>query len=372
MKLNLDLQDAHQGPYLAQDRVRALFEIRGPTFHKSPRISVKFVGTMVVSFPTHVNGASPGHFTTVLFEESRKIEYRDLQWDEDAASGESIYTTPIDFQFPAEANCYCARPQKCQLPPSMDIAEPEMSVKVTYGIVVSVGRCILGPMTKVKSVAVEIPFSCTPTITSLPRSSCVLSVAMNEKSGRGYAHQRNTIMDQEHADGSCPSYSPKYSPSIKVEVLLPQPAVLIRGQPTPVRVIIHTPPDVLESGVYLRSVSMDLKSTVMTSVGMLPRTATQRRHGCSMAGAVKIDSEVFELDSGAWGNFFVMNTKPTTQSCIVRLDHAMEIVTGISIGLGSEVKYAVATFDVIVMDPPPAYEVGDAIQLQADAIQLQA
>ncbi|KAM0451913.1 hypothetical protein ACHAO4_005872 [Trichoderma viride] len=365
MKLNLDLQDAHQGPYLAQDRVRALFEIRGPTFHKSPRISVKFVGTMVVSFPTHVNAASPGQFTTVLFEESRKIEYRDLQWDEDEASGESIYTTPIDFQFPAEANCYCNRPQKCQLPPSMDVVDPEMSVKVTYGIVVSVGRCILGPMTKVKSVAVEIPFSCTPTITSLPRSSCVLSVAMNEKSGRGYAHQRNTIMDQEHADGSCPSYSPKYSPSIKVEVLLPQPAVLIRGQPTPVRVIIHTPPDVLESGVYLRSVTMDLKSTVMTSVGMLPRTATQRRHGCSMAGAVKIDSEVFELDSGAWGNFFVMNTKPTTQSCIVRLDHAMEIVTGISIGLGSDIKYAVATFDVIVMDPPPAYEVGDAIQMQA-------
>lgn len=248
----------------------------------------------------------------------------------------------------------------------MNINEPEMSVKVAYGIVVSVGRSILGPMTKVKSVAVEIPFSCTPTITSLPRSSCVLSVAMNEKSGRRYARQQNAIMDQEHDDGSCPSYSPKYSPAIKIEVLLPQLAILIRGQPTPVRVIIHTPPDMLESGnVYLRSVSMDLKSTVMTSVGMLPRTATQRRHGCSMAGAVKIDSEVFELDSGAWGNFFVMNTKATTASCIVRLDHAMEIVTGISIGLGSEIKYATATFDVIVMDPPPAYEVGDAIQLQA-------
>lgn len=248
----------------------------------------------------------------------------------------------------------------------MNITEAEMSVKVTYGIVVSVGRCILGPMTKVKSVAVEIPFSCTPSITSLPRSSCVLSVAMNEKSGRKNAHQRNAIMDQEHADGSCPSYSPKYSPSLKVEVLLPQPAILIRGQPTPVRVIIHTPPDMLEAGnLYLRSVSMDLKSTVMTSVGMLPRTATQRRHGCSMAGAVKIDSEVFELDSGAWGNFFVMNTKPTTESCIVRLDHAVEVVTGISIGLGSDIKYAAATFSVIIMDPPPAYEAGDAIQLQA-------
>jgi hypothetical protein len=66
MKLNLDLKDAHQGPFLAQDRVRASFEIRGPTFHKSPRISVKFVGTMVVSYPTHVNAASPGHFTTVV------------------------------------------------------------------------------------------------------------------------------------------------------------------------------------------------------------------------------------------------------------------------------------------------------------------
>ncbi len=95
----------------------------------------------------------------------------------------------------------------------------------------------------------------------------------------------------------------------------------------------------IESGnVYLRSVSMDLKTSVMTSIGMIPRTITQRKHGCSMAGAVKIDSELFELDSGAWGNFFVMNTKPTTESCIVRMDHVMEIVTGISVGLGNDIK----------------------------------
>ncbi|KAM0253372.1 hypothetical protein ACHAQJ_007267 [Trichoderma viride] len=363
MKLSLALKDAHQGPYLAQDRVRASFEIRGPTFHKSPRISVKFVGTMVVSYPTQINAASPGHVTTVLFEESKKIEYRDLQWDEDVNSGESIYTTPIDFQFPAEASCYCNRPQKCSLPPSMDVNEPEMRVRVAYSLIVSVGRCVLGPMTKTKSVAVEIPFSCTPSLASLPRSSCVLSVPMSEKRGRGPARFRQAIEDQEQEDGSCPSYSPEFSPSIKLEVHLPQPAILIRGEPTPVRIIVHTPTNMLESGnVYLRSLSMDLLSSVTTSLGMMPRTVTQRKHGSSMAGAVKIDSETFELDSGAWGNFFVMNTRPTTASCIVRMDHAMEIVTGISVGLGSDIKYAMATFNVIVMDPPPAYEVGGAIQ----------
>ncbi|RFU79562.1 hypothetical protein TARUN_2671 [Trichoderma arundinaceum] len=294
MKLNLDLKDAHQGPYLAQDLVRASFEIRGPTFHKSPRISVKFIGTMVVSYPTQVNAASPGQVTTVLFEQSKKIENRNFKWDEDPSSGESIYTTPIEFQFPAEANCYCNRPKRCPLPPSMDINEHDMRT--------------------------------------------------------------------EHDDGSCPSYSPKFSPLIKVEVLLPQPAILIRGQPTPVQIIVHTPTDMIESGeVYLRSVSMDLKSSVTTSIGMIPRTVTQTKHGCTMAGAVKIDSELFEVDSGAWGNFFVLNTKPTTESCFLRMDHAMEIVTGISVGLGNDIKYAVATFNVIVMDPPPAYEVGHAI-----------
>lgn len=272
-----------------------------------------------------------------MFEQSKKIEYRDLQWDEDP-SGESIYTTPIEFQFP-EGDCYCDRPRKCQLLPSMEIVEPEMKIKVAYTMTVSVGRSVLGPMTKTKSVAIEIPFSCNPRITTLPRSPCVLSVPMSEKSGRRHARLFDTIEDQEHDDGTCPSYNPKSSPSIKVEVILPQPAILIRGQPTPVRVIIHAPTDLIESGnVYLRSVSMDLKSTAMISIGMLPRTVTQTKHGCTMAGAVKIDSEVFELDSGAWGNFFVMNTRPTTESCILRLDHAMEIVTGISVGLGSDIK----------------------------------
>ncbi|UKZ53636.1 hypothetical protein TrVGV298_007431 [Trichoderma virens] len=342
MKLSLALEDAHQGPFLANDLVRASFEIRGPTFHKSPRISAKFVGTMAVSFPTQVNAASPGQITTVLFEQHKKIEYRDLQWDEDASSGESIYTTPIEFQFPDGA-CYCDRPQKCQLPPSLDIMEQNMRVKVSYTMTISVGRSVLGAMTKTKTVAMEIPFSCNPSTARLPRSSCVLSVPMNEKPGR-YARLRDTIADQEHDDGSCPSYSPKYSPSIKVEVLLPQPAILIRGQPTPVQILVHTPTDMIESGnVYLRSVSMDLKTLVTTSTGAVPRTITQRRHGCSMAGAVKIDSELFELDSGA-------------------MDHVVEVVTGISVGLGNDIRYAVAAFEVIVMDPPPAYEVGDAIQ----------
>ncbi|KAL7945795.1 hypothetical protein V8C42DRAFT_344554 [Trichoderma barbatum] len=338
MKLSLALKDAHQGPYLAQDLVRASFEIRGPTFHKSPRISAKFVGTMAVSFPTQVNAASPGQVATVLFEQHKTIEYRDLQWDEDASSGESIYTAPIEFQFPDGA-CYCDRPQKCQLPPSLDIMEQDTRVRVFYTMTVTVGRSVLGAMTKTKNVTMEIPFSCNPSLTRLPRSSCVLSVPMNEKPGRQYARIRNTAEDQEHDDGSCPSYNPKYSPSIKVEVILPQPAILIRGQPTPVRILVHTPTDMIESGnVYLRSVSMDLKSSVTTSTGAIPRTITQRRRGCSMAGAVKIDSELFELDAGAWGNFFVLNAKPTTESCILRMDHMVEVVAGISVGLGNDIK----------------------------------
>ncbi|KAL7932132.1 hypothetical protein V8C35DRAFT_103054 [Trichoderma chlorosporum] len=363
MKLSLALKDALQGPYLTQDVVRASFEIRGPTFHKSPRISAKFVGTMVVSVPTQVNAASPGRVTTVLFEQRKTIEYRNLQWDEDASSGESIYTAPLEFQFPDGA-CYCGNPQKCQLPPSLDITEQNMRVRVSYTMTVSVGRSVLGAMTKTKSVAMEVPFSCNPSIRRLPQSSCVLSVPLNEKPGRQYARLSNNIMeDQEHDDGSCPSYSPKYSPAIKVEVLLPQPAILIRGQATPVQILVHTPTDMIESGnVYLRSVSIDLKTLVTTSTGAIPRTIVQRRHGCSMAGAVKIDSELFELDSGAWGSLSVTNAKPTTESCILRMDHVVEVVTGISVGLGNDIKYAVAAFEVIVMDPPPAYEIGNAIQ----------
>ncbi|KAL6864280.1 hypothetical protein J3F83DRAFT_158644 [Trichoderma novae-zelandiae] len=358
MKLSLGLADALKGPFLARDCVRASLEIRGPAFHKSPRISAKLVGTMTVSFPTQINAASPGEVTNTLFEQSKTIEYRDMQWREDAASGDSIYTTPIEFQFPAGA-CYCDKTKKCQLPPTMDLVEQGMRVRVKYALTVSVGRSVLGPMTKSKSVAMEIPFSCNPSVsTKLPRSSFVLSVPMADKPGQQAACVRSSpTEDQERDDGACPLYAPKSVPSIKVEVLLAQPAVLIRGQPTPVRIVVHTPTDLVEAGnVHLRSISMDLKSSVMTSIGAVPRTITQRNRGLSMAGAVKVDSELFELDSGAWGNLFVLNTKPTTESCILRMDHVLEIVAGMSVGLGNDVKYAAAAYEVVVMEPPPAYE----------------
>ncbi|KAH0490371.1 hypothetical protein TgHK011_001842 [Trichoderma gracile] len=355
MKLSLGLTDALKGPFLARDFVRASLEIRGPAFQKSPRISAKLAGAMVVSYPTQINAASPGQITNVLFEQSKAIEYGDLQCKEDPSTGESIYTTPVEFQFPA-GDCHCGKTKKCQLPPTMDVVEHGMRVRVKYTLSVTVGRSVLGPMTKSKSVAMEIPFSCNPSVSKLPRSTFVLSVPIVQKPGQ-IAQLHNSTEDQERADGSCPSYNPKSAPSIKIEVILPQPAVLIRGQPTPVRIVIHTPTDLIEAGdVYLRNISMDLKSSVTTSTGALPRTITQRNRGLSMAGAVKIDSELFELDTGAWGNFFVLNTKPTTESCVLKLGHVMEIVAGISIGLGSDVKYAGAAYEVIVMEPPPAYE----------------
>ncbi|PTB66527.1 hypothetical protein BBK36DRAFT_1159559 [Trichoderma citrinoviride] len=356
MKLSLGLTDALQGPYLARDCVRASLEIRGPAFQKSPRISAKLAGALMVSYPTQINAASPGQVTNVLFEQSKTIDYRDLQWSEDASTGESIYTTPVEFQFPAGA-CYCDKSKKCQLPPTMDVAEQGMRVKVKYTLTVSVGRSVLGPMTKSKSVAMEVPFSCNPSTSKLPRSTFVLSVPMAEKPGQQLAQLRSAAEDQERPDGSCPSYNPKSAPCIKLEFIFSQPAVLIRGQPTPVRIVVHTPTDLIEAGnVYLRHISMDLKSSVTTSTGALPKTVTQRNRGLSMAGAVKIDSELFELDSGAWGNFFVLNTKPTTESCVLKLGHVMEMVAGISIGLGNDIKYAGAAYEVIVMEPPPAYE----------------
>ncbi|KAH6603485.1 hypothetical protein Trco_008260 [Trichoderma cornu-damae] len=47
----------------------------------------------------------------------------------------------------------------------MDVGEHGMRVRVAYTVMASVGRCVFGPMTRTRGVAVEIPFSSSPAVT---------------------------------------------------------------------------------------------------------------------------------------------------------------------------------------------------------------
>lgn len=130
------------------------------------------------------------------------------------------------------------------------------------------------------------------------------------------------------------------SSSLQVEVLLPQPPVLIRGRPTPIGIVVNTPRDLLKTkDLYLRSVSMKLN----TSVSAGSWGVTVPHPAFHLSGRVRIDEERYWLDSGPWGNVFVVNSRPSFSSCLLRISHAVEVTVGVSRGAGDDIHVSLPT-----------------------------
>lgn len=105
------------------------------------------------------------------------------------------------------------------------------------------------------------------------------------------------------------------------------------NQDTPIRLIFHTPGELLQGNVlYLRCIRVQLRSSVAVFFGDLPFELVETAHCWSSRGAVRIDQKRFELDSGSWGNCVVAQALPTCSSCLMELRHAIEVTAVISKG----------------------------------------
>lgn len=124
---------------------------------------------------------------------------------------------------------------------------------------------------------------------------------------------------------------PAYTPSLRVEVLLPQPPVLFRGQTNPIKFLVHTPSEVVGK-IFVRTVNTNIRTSTTTVVGSISRRVDEKCSGSSISKVIPVDSEILELDSGACGRFFMLNLRPTFESCVMQIKHSLEIRVGISIG----------------------------------------
>lgn len=145
--------------------------------------------------------------------------------------------------------------------------------------------------------------------------------------------------DATPADNWRNPYLPPYSPSLRLEAILPEPPILMRGRGTPVRLILHTPAEVLQHGnIYVRSINMQLQSSATATVRPSSPLLVHDRRGCLIVGMVPVATDILELDLGEWKKFTVIQSKPTLKSCLLNLEYSLNITVGISKGTGCHIE----------------------------------
>ncbi|KAL7943357.1 hypothetical protein V8C42DRAFT_328839 [Trichoderma barbatum] len=342
LKLILDINSPDGVIFGPEDEIRGTVNILGHTGQKLSHLTVTFGGRLTISVPAQIAGPNPGDVKHMLFEENKELEYNDTTSnDENPDNGISI--VPFSFRFPSHVQCF-AHKHSLYLPPSMDIHEAESRIKVEYYVVAAVDRQIFGLISKTTRATKGLKFSNNVPLNSspvmLPNASRPLVLQQKDGSGR---------MDFGF-DGL-----PAYTPSLRVEALLPQPPVLFRGQANPIKFLVHTPSEVVGK-IFIRKASIYFITSTTTVVGSICRRVDEAFSGAGISGAIPIDSERSAFDSGAWGQLSKLNLQPSFESCVMQIKHSVEIRVGVSIGPEGSIYYTSSWLDAVVTDPPPAYE----------------
>ncbi|UKZ48168.1 hypothetical protein TrVGV298_002404 [Trichoderma virens] len=309
--------------------------------------STTFSGRLTVKVYPEVNTYCSNEFNYVLFEQSEDLKILQSTAINDNPDS-CVYVCPIEFKFPTSLNCACG--DTCQLPSSLSVNNGKLRIKSTYMLSATVERSVIGKITRTNGVKQELPFSCNPIVNDLA-ASCTVALSADK-------------LSQDFKDSSreiigliCEVSPPTYSPSLQMEVILPESPVLTRGRGTPVRLVLHTPRELMQrANIYVRSVEIQLEADISALLRSTWQNMRDTRLGNTINGAVPIKSEHFELDLGAWGTFAVMQSRPSLNSCLLKIAYSLEVVAGISNGLEGSIQYLKASLDVLVMDPPPTYQ----------------
>lgn len=96
--------------------------------------------------------------------------------------------------------------------------------------------------------------------------------------------------------------------------------------------------------IYVRSVKLQLKATISALPRSTWHSVTDIRLGNTISGAVPIKSEHFQLELGAWGMFMPMQSRPSLNSCLLKVAYSLEVVTGLSNGLEGPIQVCLVLF----------------------------
>ncbi|KAG8427559.1 hypothetical protein J3459_006587 [Metarhizium acridum] len=351
MKLQLRLESKRNEPsYRPGDTVRGTLVIWGCRLRNISQVTATLRGREKARVSAEANGSCPNQLKHTIFKQSRQLEARQVAGPA-VESNQDGYLCPFEFELPTNLPCACAG--TCELPPSLRADTPKVSVGISYSIAASVQRRLFHRITRTTTVRREIQLTSSPSITALPTSAIASLPAEKLRRDSGIGMGDSTLL------ASRSDSLPRYSPALQMEAILPQPPVLVRGRGTPVRLVMHTPAEMLRGhDLYIRSVSVQLKTCVSVRIRNTWHHIIQSRRGCIIGGAVPIHTEHFELELGDWGRFIVVSPdcKPTFTSCLLNVTYSLEITGGVSKGVDGQIQHVNTSLDVLVMDPPPLYE----------------
>ncbi|KKP05825.1 hypothetical protein THAR02_02109 [Trichoderma harzianum] len=342
MKLILDIGVAEEVTFGPEDEIRGTLNILGHGGQALSHLRATFGGRLTISIPAQIAGPNPSNLEFTLFEENKELGHDDATSNKDDPVN-GIYIVPFSFRFPSYAPCFRHK-HALHLPPSMNIREAESRIRVEYYVVGAVDRQIFGPLSKTTRVVKALKFCNNTPINRSPvlQPNASLPLILRQKDGSGRL--------EDGIDGL-----PAYTPSIRVEALLPNPPVLFRGQVNPIKFILHTPPEIVGK-IFVRKADIIFKTSTTTVVESVTRRVDEQFLGASTCGTFPVNSERLVLDSGTWERLFRLNLKPSFESCVMQIKHSVEIKVGISIGSEGSIYYTSSLLDVLITDPPPAYE----------------
>ncbi|KAL7930309.1 hypothetical protein V8C35DRAFT_313522 [Trichoderma chlorosporum] len=345
MKLVLDIGAADKVTLGPEDEIRGTMNILGHAGQVLSHLRTTFGGRLIISIPAQIAGPNPNHLDFTLFEETKELEYNKATSNKDDP-GNGIYIVPFSFRFPSQVSCI-KHAHALHLPPSMDIREAQSRIRVEYYLIGAVDRQIIGPISKTTRAVKGLKFSNNVPINSsrvlLPNTS--LPLVLRQKDGSRYL--------EDGIDGL-----PAYAPSLRVEALLPEPPVFIRGEEDPIKFLLHIPEEMVGK-IFVRTATINFRTSTVTTVASVVRRVDEHYSGASLSGNILVKSEQLAFDSGAWGRRFKLNLKPTFESCVMQIKNSVEIKVGISLGPQSSIYYTSSCLDILVTDPPPAYENAD-------------
>ncbi|TQV95354.1 hypothetical protein IF1G_06341 [Cordyceps javanica] len=267
--------------------------------------------------------------TLQLFEQSQKLEATSkvpliTDNEENKCFNESTgpcYSTPFRFIFPTSSS-RCS----CQLPPSLHKTSTYLRVKTEYTVIVTVRYRTFCQIQRSKKIRRELLFRSEPRIEHL-KPSAIGCLPANTLLGK-------TSSSSEGSYGGSSVYQgwlPPYTPSLQLEFSFPSSLIIEKSRIPPIRLTLHTPPEILEISVlHLRSISVQLRSSVAVLFGSPPFELVEDSQCWSSKGVVRIDRECLELDSGSWARCVVAKVLPTCFSCLMELKHSIEVTAGIS------------------------------------------
>lgn len=130
---------------------------------------------------------------------------------------------------------------------------------------------------------------------------------------------------------------PPYSPALQMELVMGNPPIMTKGSPTPFRIILHAPSELVREGLlFVQRISVRLRTTISAPLAVLSRQIVKMRDIWIGRGLARIDKEHFELSVGPRNSLQVMNACPSCDSC-VQVSHTVEVAVSIAKGLDGTV-----------------------------------